>query len=90
MSVREMTATEASRKFSHVLDLAERGETTVITRDGKMVAKVVPSSAGNGALLRQVVARWRGHPALDEEFAANVASAQEVGTDEIDDDPWRG
>jgi hypothetical protein len=36
------------------------------------------------------VARWRGDEAFDDEFAANVASAQETGTDDLDRDPWHG
>lgn len=33
-----MTASEASRNFSHVLDSAERGDAIVITRGGRRVA----------------------------------------------------
>ena len=71
MSMRTVTATEASRSFTALLDEVERGETVVVTRGGKRVASVGPASVGNGA---EVVALL-SHD-VDEEFAADIAAAR--------------
>lgn len=83
-----MSASEAARRFSAVLDGAERGETVVITRGGRRVAMIVPAPRANGRAVAEVLARWRGRLGVDEEFAANVVAAGAVGT-ELDRDPWR-
>lgn len=87
--MRELSASEASRNFSAVLDEAERGETIVVTRSGRKVAVITPAPRANGRALREVLARWRGNAAFDEEFAANVSSARELASNDLDADPWR-
>ncbi|HEU0256625.1 MAG TPA: type II toxin-antitoxin system prevent-host-death family antitoxin [Microbacteriaceae bacterium] len=87
--MREMTASEASRRFSAVLDRAERGETVIVTRAGRRVAVIGPSPRANGEALRAVFDRWRGEPALDDEFAERVSQVREVASSESDVDPWR-
>lgn len=84
-----MSASEASRNFSAVLDEAERGETIVVTRSGQRVALIVPAPRANGRALLDVLRRWRGHAEADGAFVANVAAAREVGRVERDSDPWR-
>lgn len=86
--MREMTASEASRSFSAVLDSAEHGETVVVTRAGRRVAMIVPAPRANGAALRAVFERWCGDPALDDAFGARVTAAREVASTELDTDPW--
>ena len=86
--MREMSASEASRNFSAVLDSAEHGETIVVTRAGKQVALIVPAPRANGAALREVFRRWSGNPALDDTFAANVVGAREAVSTELDTNPW--
>lgn len=86
--MREMTASEASRNFSAVLDEAEHGETIVVTRNGHRVALIVPAPRANGGALREVFRRWNGNPALDEAFAENVASVREMVSADLDADPW--
>lgn len=44
-----MTATQVSRAFSAVLDDIDRGETIVISRDGRQVAILSPVPAANGS-----------------------------------------
>lgn len=88
--MREMSASEASRNFSAVLDSAEHGETIVVTRAGQRVALIAPAPRANGAALREVFHRWRGNPALDDAFTAQVAAAREAVSVELDTDPWRG
>ena len=49
--MRTITATEASRNFSHLLDLMERGEEEiVITRNRHPVARLLPGGARMTAL----------------------------------------
>lgn len=84
-----MTASEASRNFSAVLDAAEHGETIVVTRAGRRVAAITPAPRANGAALRAVFERWHGNPALDDTLAARVAAARETASAELDTDPWR-
>lgn len=78
-----MTATEASRRFSDLLDAIERGETVVITRGNRAVARIGPPAARRGADLRAALAE---HEPPDDEFASDVAAATLLLTDP--DDPW--
>jgi prevent-host-death family protein len=85
-----MSASEAARNFSAVLSAAEHGETIVVTRTGARVAMIVPAPRANGAALRELFGRWRGHAALDDAFAQQVRAAAEAVSSERDEDPWRG
>ncbi|HEY4006767.1 MAG TPA: type II toxin-antitoxin system Phd/YefM family antitoxin [Pseudonocardia sp.] len=89
--MKEMSATEVARNFSAVLDSIEDGETVVITRAGSQVAKLVPTPRANGAALAEVLRSWQGHPALDEQWAANMAEARKLmnASAELDRDPWQ-
>ncbi|MTD55900.1 type II toxin-antitoxin system Phd/YefM family antitoxin [Amycolatopsis pithecellobii] len=87
--MREMSASEASRNFSAVLDAAEHGETIVVHRGGRRVALIAPAPRANGKALLEVVQDWRGRDALDEAFEENVAAARTSVTAELDSDPWR-
>lgn len=90
-----MSATEASRNFSAVLDAAERGETVVVTRAGEPVATIAPAPRANGQALQDVFARWASRTpseaddAADEEFARTVLDVREWASGELDGDPWR-
>lgn len=84
-----MTASEASRNFSSLLDAAEHGESVVVTRGGRRIAEVRPASAANGRALRDVFARWADDPALDDAFASRVHDTRRVATSDADTDPWR-
>jgi prevent-host-death family protein len=46
--MKTMTATQVSRHLSAVLDEVDRGETVVITRDGRELAILTPVPAANG------------------------------------------
>ncbi|MBP2323752.1 prevent-host-death family protein [Kibdelosporangium banguiense] len=87
--MREMSASEASRNFSALLDEAEHGETIVVTRNGRRVALIVPAPRANGRALRDVFRRWNKHEAFDDAFAENVAGVRGTATAELDTDPWR-
>lgn len=83
-----MSASEAARNFSALLDAAERGETIVVTRSGRRVALIEAAPKANGRALRELLNRWRGDPALDEAFAAQVAAGQGGVSPEADRDLW--
>lgn len=42
--MKELTAVEAKVKFGSVLDAVERGEEIVVTRNGKVVARIIPAN----------------------------------------------
>ncbi|NLU73911.1 type II toxin-antitoxin system Phd/YefM family antitoxin [Streptomyces sp. HNM0575] len=77
--MKTMTATEVSRNFASVLDRAEHGETIVITRGGRRLATLAPTTTGNGGALMDFLA---AHP-VDEDFERDVASARDSVTDEM-------
>ena len=52
--MREVGAFEAKNKFGTLLDWVEKGEEVVITRRGKVVARLVP---GTGGIDREKAAR---------------------------------
>ena len=86
--MREVTASEASRNFSAVLDSVERGEIIVVTRGGRRVASIAPTPAATGAALNAVLTRWRGAAALDDDFAESIDTARAAASTEDDRDPW--
>ncbi len=79
--VRTMTTTEASRKYSDLLDGIEQGETITVARGNRTVAEIGAAHRRTGADLRSALA---GIPAPDDEFARDVSEAldQEAGN------PW--
>jgi prevent-host-death family protein len=87
--MREMSASEASRNFSALLDCAEHGETIVVTRSGQRVALITPAPRTNGGALRDVLNRWKAADGLDQQFAAHIASARDASSGELDTDAWR-
>lgn len=79
-----MTATEASRRFSDLLDAIERGETVTITRGNRLVAEIRPPRRRTGADLR---AALEGIPAPDDQFVDDISDAVALlGSD--GGDPW--
>jgi prevent-host-death family protein len=79
-----MTATEASRRFSDLLDAIERGETITITRGNHPVAEIRPARRRTGADLRAALADI---PPPDDRFADDIADALTLLTTE-GNDPW--
>ncbi len=76
--MRTMTATEASRGFSGLLDAVEGGESVTITRGGRPVAILGPAPVATGRALREALA---GLPPLDEDFERDMA----LGMEPLDD-----
>jgi prevent-host-death family protein len=79
-----MTATEASRRFSDLLDAIERGESVTITRGNHPVAEIRPAKRRTGADLRTALA---GIPAPDDRFADDIAGAVAM-LEVYGGDPW--
>jgi prevent-host-death family protein len=54
--VKSVSATDAARSFSDVLDAVEnRGETFLVVRRGRAVARIGPAGAGRGAAVKEVL-----------------------------------
>jgi prevent-host-death family protein len=71
-----MSATEASRSFARVLDDAERGEVTVVTRGGRRIAVIGPVEASNGQAVLDLLES--GLP--DAAFANDVRAVRHVAS----------
>jgi prevent-host-death family protein len=84
--MRTMTATEASRNFSDLLDAVERGESVAVTRGNRKIAEIRPAATRRGRDLR---AALEGVPALDDRFEADIADAMRLLTPEAGD-AWPG
>lgn len=72
--MRTVTATEASRSFAALLDEVEAGETVVVTRGGRRVARIEPAGSGNGA----AVVALLNSSLPDDEFGADVDAARDA------------
>jgi antitoxin (DNA-binding transcriptional repressor) of toxin-antitoxin stability system len=81
--VKQLSATEAARQFSDVLDSVEaNGESFVVVRRGRVVATIGPALAGTGRALKEAL---RAHPP-DGAWAGELRELREgvgAGTD-----PW--
>lgn len=84
VQVRTITATEASRRFSDLLDAIEHGESVTITRGNRPVAEIRPAVRRTGADLR---AALEGTEPPDERFATDIAEALALLTNDRTD-PW--
>jgi prevent-host-death family protein len=82
--MRTITATEASRRFSDLLDAVERGETVTIVRGNRPVAEIGPAHRRTGADLRAALVDTTPP---DDAFAANIAEAMSMVMSEVTD-PW--
>jgi prevent-host-death family protein len=71
--MRTVTATEASRSFAALLDEVEQGQTVIVTRGGRRVATIGPTTNGNGAEVLALLLASQ----VDEGFAADVIAARE-------------
>lgn len=85
--MREMTVRQANQNFSQVISAAESGETIVITKNGKPVAKITPQTAD-----RTSDPEWRtAFAELRKSLRAKRATGYRVGTiaedDKYGDDP---
>lgn len=71
----DITATEASRAFSRLLDTVEHeGATYVIVRHGSPVAQLSPVARCTGAKLKSLLAE---HPP-DDEWSTDLAAVRDL------------
>lgn len=69
--MRDITATEAARNFSDVLDAVEHGhETFRISRGGRPVARLVPAEAASGRAAKDLLLRHAPDEGWLRELAA--------------------
>lgn len=82
--MRTITATEASRRFSDLLDAIEAGDQVTITRGDRAIAEMRPVRRRTGRDLRDALA---GLPALDDGLADDIAQGLEAVAGEAGN-PW--
>lgn len=67
--MKQLSATEASRRFSEVLDDVERGgESYIVVRHGHAVATIGPASGGTGKALKEALRANPPDDALADEL----------------------
>jgi antitoxin (DNA-binding transcriptional repressor) of toxin-antitoxin stability system len=67
--VRRVSATEAARRFSDLLDQVERdGETFVVERRGRAVASIAPAAVVTGRTVKDVLRSQDPDPAWAREL----------------------
>lgn len=68
--MRRVSATEAARQFSDLLDQVERDrETFVVERRGRAVASIAPAAAVSGRTVKQVLRSRAPDPSWARELA---------------------
>jgi prevent-host-death family protein len=64
-----VTATDAARRFSELLDAVEnRGESFVVVRRGRAIARIAPATAGRGHAVKDVLRTAPQDPDWSEEL----------------------
>jgi prevent-host-death family protein len=82
-----ISATELARTLGDVLARVRyRGDTFVVERNGRVVARVVPAAAGAPGTVREALTAWRAAGPPDPEFADILESVDK--TDWPPDTPW--
>jgi antitoxin (DNA-binding transcriptional repressor) of toxin-antitoxin stability system len=83
--VREVSATDAARGFSDVLDAVEHAnETFVVTRSGRTIALITPAPAARGRAVKTILRRHRPDRAW-------ISELRELrGLVDTEDRPWPG
>lgn len=68
-NMKDISATEAARRFSEVLDAVEhRRESFVISRKGRPIARLEPTSAANGATVRELLGMLPSDPSWEADL----------------------
>jgi prevent-host-death family protein len=83
--MKTVNATEAARRFSEMLDGVEhRGQTSVVTRGGKPVARISPVPAANGQGVKRLL---RDHQP-DADWPAEISALR--ADLPIEEQAWNG
>ena len=73
----KVQATELARSLSDILNRVHyRGESFVIERNGRPVARLGPAEPQEGPTLRELVDVLERFPALDKDFADDLEAVQ--------------
>lgn len=72
--MKELSASDAARHFSEVLDEVEHGESFVINRRGKPVASIQPAKRSTWADVKKIMTRHPRDPDWIEELRELRAS----------------
>jgi antitoxin (DNA-binding transcriptional repressor) of toxin-antitoxin stability system len=73
--MRRLSATEAARQFSGLLDEVERdGETFLVERHGRAVASIAPAAAVSGRTVKDLLRSQTPDPSWARELAELRAS----------------
>jgi prevent-host-death family protein len=75
--MRSMTESEASRDFAAMLDEVAGGETVLLTRDGKPVARVTPEQPTTAERLADLLERYPPNPEFGEHLERVVREIRE-------------
>lgn len=84
MIVRKISATEASRGFSDLLDSIEAGDTVVVTRGNRPIAEIRPVRRRTGRDLARALADTTPP---DDSFTADISAAVDLLVAD-QTDPW--
>jgi prevent-host-death family protein len=83
--VKRLTATDAARRFSEVLDEVEKKrETFVVVRNGKVVAQLGPVAAASGRAVKELLRTRRP----DKGWAGELARVRSLL--ELEEPHWTG
>lgn len=83
--MREITATEAAKRFSDLLDAVEhRGESFVVVRRGHAIASIAPAASATGASVKAILA---ANPP-DEGWADELRELRAFVGDAAGGSPW--
>lgn len=75
--MKTVSATEAARHFSALLTSVEKdGETFVVTRGGRVIARIEPASGASGAAVKALLRR---HP-VDKIWVEDLAEVRAVAS----------
>lgn len=84
--MRKISATEASRRFSELLDTIEAGGSVTVTRGNRAIAEIRPVRRRTGRDLRMAL---EGISPPDDRFVDDIADAV-VSLNHQEADPWAG
>jgi prevent-host-death family protein len=83
--VKDISATEAARNFSELLDAIEHGhESFRVTRGGRAVARIAPVEAASGRAVKDLL----GRHAADRDWAGELTELRSILVTEERD--WTG
>jgi prevent-host-death family protein len=83
--MKDISATDAARNFSDLLDAVEHGrESYRVTRGGRAVARIAPVEAASGRAVKELLARKEADPG----WAADLAELRSMLVTEERD--WTG